>query len=387
MIFTAQDVVDHLLTAVGGGAQDGEHRAIRQAVIHGVREVVNARNWLWHTKTNFFLTQQTSTTATVTSGSNQIVVASNSGMVVGRLLETPASYFPRPTRITAINGTTITLDNAAVTQNPVVNYTNVPVLVQTYYDLPEDMKDIDALVTNTVGTLHCYITPQEWQRLEINTRGAGEPYYYTIMRSDAKPDRYQIRFVGVPTNATPVYYTYRYTPRMVKYMGYEPICRQGTVTPSGSAPQSVTGSGTAFQSDMEGCIFRVGTVTTEADPVGALRSFVGESKITAVANTSSLTLEGAVPTTAGVKYAISDIIDCSPQMYTAILSAAELWYARLAGKPGDDIVALFNRDLRLAMERDVVSPLAGQPYLLNYKTPRTMGYYSSQGADQGSSKP
>jgi hypothetical protein len=389
MIYTAQDLVDYLLTATGGGAQDGEHRAVRQAVIHGVREVMQSRHWLWHTKTGQFTASQISTTATtVTNTSNQIVVASATGIVLGRLLNVTAGYFDGNPRVTNISGTTITLDRAAIKTKGVSD--TVTVLVQTYYDLPADLRDVDALVTDTVGTLHCYISPQEWQRLEVNTTGAGEPFYYTIMRSDIYPDRYQIRFVGVPTDSTIFNYTYRYEPKMVKYIGYEPLCRQGHVTPSGGTPQTVASSGTSptlFQTDMVGAMLRVGTTTTEADPVGAIRPFVAESKITAVASATSLTVEGGLPTTATVKYAITDIIDASPQMYTAILSGAEMWYARLAGKPGNDVVALFNRDLRLAMERDVVAPLSGQPRPVLYPTPRSMGWYSAQLPDQGSSSP
>lgn len=386
MIYTAQDIVDYLLTATGGGAQDGEHRAVRQAVVHGVREVMQSRNWLWHTKTGQFTANQISTTATtVTNASNQITVASATGIVVGRLLNLTSGYFNGNPRVTVVNGTTITLDRAAIKTKG--GGDTVTVLVQTYYDLPANLRDVDALVTDTVGTLHCYITPQEWQRLEVNTTGAGEPFYYTIMRSDLYPDRFQIRFVGVPTNSTIFNYTYRYEPKLVKYMGYEPLCRQGTVTPSGATPQTVAGTNTLFQSDMVDAMLRVGTTSTEADPVGSIRPFVAESKITAVASTTSLTCEGGLPTTSGVKYAITDIVDASPQMYTAILSGAEMWYARLAGKPGNDVVALFNRDLRLAMERDVVSPLSGQPRPISYPTPRSMGYYSAQLPDQGSSAP
>lgn len=382
MIHTAQDIVDYLLSATGGGAQDGEHRAIRQAVIHGVREVLHARNWLWHTKTGYFTTQQISTTATINNTSNQIVVASATGIVVGRMLEISPTYFTHPVRVTEINGTTIRLDSPAKASG-----TLVPVLVQTYYDLPSDLKDIDALVTDTVGTLHCYITPQEWQRLEVNTRGSGEPFYYTIMRSDVKPDRYQVRFVGVPTNATVMHYTYRYQPKMVKYMGYEPVCRQGTVavTTAGGIT-GIIGTGTDFQPDMAGSMIRIGTTTNEAEPIGALRPFVQESEIASYANAQLLAVatNTLADSAAGTKYAISDKIDCSPQMYTAVLSACEMWYARLAGRPGKDVVALFNRDLRLAMERDVVSPLSGQPSPIGYPTPRTMGYYSAQQPDQGS---
>jgi hypothetical protein len=371
--------VDYLLSATGGGAQDGEHRAIRQAVIHGVREVLHARNWLWHTKTGYFTTQQINTTATIQSGSSTITVASAAGIVVGRMLEISPTYFSHPVRVTAINGTSITLDSAAKADGSLV-----PVLVQTYYDLPSDLKDVDALVTDTVGTLHCYITPQEWQRLEVNTRGSGEPFYYTIMRSDVNPDRFQVRFVGVPTNSTVMHFTYRYQPKMVKYMGYEPLCRQGTVQIAPVGGQSaVVGAGTEFQTDMVGSMLRVGTANHTPEPIGALRPFVAEGKIRSVTNATTLLADSSLGTVSvATKYAISDIIDCSPQMYTAVLSAAEMWYARLAGRPGKDVIAMFNRDLRLAMERDVVSPLSGQPSPIGYPTPRTMGYYSSQLPDQ-----
>ena len=83
MMFTAQDVVDHLLTATGGGAQDGEHRALRQAVVHGVREVFQSRQWLWHTKTGAFTTLRLATTATaITAGSQVITVADSTGIVI-----------------------------------------------------------------------------------------------------------------------------------------------------------------------------------------------------------------------------------------------------------------------------------------------------------------
>ncbi|MFO0452127.1 MAG: hypothetical protein ACK52I_26325 [Pseudomonadota bacterium] len=383
MTFTAHDLVDHLLTSTGGGAQDGEHRAVRQAVIHGAREVMQCRSWLWHVKTGQFTTQQISTTATaITAGSPVITVASTTGMVADRILDVPPGYFDYTVRIVSINGNNVTLNYPAKQTKPALQ--TVTVLVQTYYDLPANVKDIDALVTDANGTLHCYITPQEWQRLEVNTRGSGEPYYYTIMRSDVNPDRYQVRFVGVPQNGTVIYYTYRYIPESLKYMGYELLTRKGAVTPVAGTPMTVTGNGTNFAADMVGAMIRVGTVSTEPEPVGSLAPFVGEAKITAVNTaTQTLTISGTLPTTAGVKYCITDVVDASPQMYTAIISGAEMWYARLAGKPAADAVALFNRDLRIAMENDVISPLSGRPRMMQMPTYRSMGWKSAQLPDQG----
>jgi hypothetical protein len=409
---TAQDLVYFLLSSAGGGAQDGEHATIRQAVTHGVREVMQCRNWLWHTRTGSFTTEQITTTAVITQGSKTITVADPKGFIPGRMVEVSAEYFPTPIRIQGVNGNIVTVDVAAsktgsgVTVNP-----------QTYYDLPPDLKDIDSLVTNTVGTLHCYLTPQEWQRLEVNTRGSGEPYYYTVMRSDSEPDRYQVRFVGVPAAGTVVHYTYRAAPKPIKYMGYERLCRQGTVSltlPNSINVPTVTGVGTAFPQDCAGAYIRFGSAGMEADPSGSTMPFVMERRIEkwnsatslyvssetvynrpgpygipnpdeydggVVGNTtpspSILYSSEAVTLPANTKYSITDVIDASPQMYTAILSACEMWYARMAGKPFNEAMVVFTRDLRLAMEFDNVAPLSGRPSGYTFSTARSAGWYSS----------
>jgi hypothetical protein len=408
---TAQDIVYFLLSSAGGGAQDGEHATIRQAVIHGVREVMQCRNWLWHVRTGSFTTTQITTTATVTAGSKDMTVSDPTGFVPGRMVDVSAEFYSNPIRIQSVNGNIVTVDVEARQSG-----SGITVKPQTYFDLPRDLKDIDSLVTNTVGTLHCYLTPQEWQRLEVNTRGSGEPYYYTIMRSDNDPDRYQVRFVGVPAAGTVVHYTYRSTPKPIKYMGYERLCRQGTVSMSlttASNIPTVAGVGTAFPQDCASAYIRFGAVGMEADPAGSTMPFVMERRIERWNSATSLYVSsetiynrpgpygipspdeydgGVVGNTtptpsplyssenvtlpANTKYAITDVIDSSPQMWTAILSACEMWYARLAGKPFNEAMVVFTRDLRLAMEFDNVTPLSGRPSAYTYSGPRSAGWYS-----------
>jgi hypothetical protein len=371
---TAQDVVDYLLASVGGGAQDGEHRAVRQAVVHGVREVIQCKDWLWHTKTNQFLSSNVTTTATeITQGQSLVTVSDASKMVVGRIF-TVGGYFDEPCRILEVSGNVLTTSLPAKQTLPAGE---TPTLtMQTFYDLPEELKDIDTLVTHTVGTLHCYLTPQDWHRLEINTRGSGEPYYYTIMRSDTAPNCYQIRFVGIPTDGTVIHYTYRYRPKEIKWMGYENATRQGTVTVQPDLV-TVTGNDTDFPSDIVGSVIRFGTSSDEPEPIGSLFPFVRERVIKQRNDSDSLTVSEDLAVRAGVKYCITDAIDASPTMYTAILSACEMWYARIAGKPYDNAMAAYNRDLRIAMENDQIAPLSGRPHTTPYPTPRTMGWHSS----------
>lgn len=381
-MYTAQDVAFYLLASAGGGAQDGEHHAIRQAVIHGVREVMQCRDWLWHMKTGTFLASQNTVTVSqngIISGIASIGLVGNqsSKVAAGRLIYVPG-FFPTDTRIVSVatigGNTSVVVDKpATATKSPTETLT---VSVQTFFDLPKDLKDIDSLVTNTVGVLHCYLTPQEWQRLEINTRGAGEPYYYTIMRSDVDPDRWQIRFVGMPTNDVPVHYTYRYRPKEVRYLGYEKACREGTVTVAADA-KTVNLTGGVFVNDIDGSVIRFGTSADDPGPAGDTAPYVRERYIEAKATDTQLTVTELLAARTNVRYCITDPIDASPSMYTAILSAAEMWYARLVGKPANDVMAMFNRDLRLAMENDQIAPMSGRPNHSPYPTPRTMGWHSA----------
>jgi len=425
---TAQDIVAYLLATNGGGAQDGENTAIRHAVIHGVREVMQSKHWRYHFGTGRFETGIVETVGSTTKGSARINVASVSGFVAGRIVDVP--NFSSPVRITSVGSNFIKVDRLATSTS-----SSVKVRPQQYYDLPFDLRDIDTLSTRTVGTLHTRISPMEWQRLEVNHRGSGEPYYYTVMRSDVNPDRYQVRFVGTPTNAVMVSFTYRRTPKPIKYLGYEKICRQGTVeVKSVSGAMSAVGNGTDFPQDCATCYMRFGSPGMEADAHGSTSPFIMERRIESWVSATNVSLSSTSvyqrPGTDGVpieatdfdagvvdldpppveaidgnttatyvtndydlidtplpaltRYAITDVIDASPQMYTAILSAAEMWYSRVAGRDYGTAMQVYNRDLRIAMENDTITPKSGHgSYGQSYPTSTSMGWQNNLEGDIG----
>lgn len=377
MIYTAHDVVDYLLTATNGGGQDGEHRAIRQAVASGYREVMFAKDWLWHTTTGSFTTGKLQTTATWTSGSNQITVASSTGLLVGRRVS--GVGIDQDSRIHGISGNVITLTN-----NTTAAGTNTAVQFETFYMLPENVRDIDSLLTRTTGIINVYLNPVEWKQMDTVVVGNGDPLFYTVMRSDdpAYPDRYMVRFLGVPTDGLEVTFSYRFQPKPLKYMGFEQPARSGTVSVSGTA---VTGTNTQFPTDAAGCILRLGTASNAPEPIGGLFPYAAQQKIAARSSTQALTLDASPGAYSSVKYVITDVIECSSTMYTAVLAAAEMWYARLTGKPAQQVMSTYMRDIRIAMEQDAVNPLSGQrnSVFTKYPTPRSMGYYSPQLPDQG----
>ena len=48
MYYCAQDIIEYLISSIGGSTQDSSHRVLRQAAHHGYRDVVYARDWMYH---------------------------------------------------------------------------------------------------------------------------------------------------------------------------------------------------------------------------------------------------------------------------------------------------------------------------------------------------
>lgn len=308
MYYAAQDVMEYLMASTGGGAQDSEHRALRAAVHHAYRDVAHAKDWLW------YVTDATLETADVGSG----------------------------------DGTKT-------------------------FTLPENVNNVDALVPPDYVTTTSYITPAEWKKLESWTLSAGDPIYWTVMKDPAMPDRWQLRIAGTPPTLSAgqhFYYTYRRKPSPLKYMGYETVCRNGSLT-STTAP---------------GAVKRYGTNANFPESMFGVYPFIAQERLGI-----DDSMIGTPPT--GAKTVVSDYLDVSENMFTAILSCSEMWLARLMGKNIDGAMNLFQRDLRMAMESDVIAPISGRrlgtsrypdmPSPPFAGTPRQLGYYSPSGPDTG----
>ena len=127
-----------------------------------------------------------------------------------------------------------------------------------------------------------------------------------------------------------------------------------------------------------GANFDAGVVNLDPPPVVAV-----DGNTTQAYTTNDYDLIDT-PLPALTRYAITDVIDASPQMYTAILSAAEMWYSRVAGRDYGTAMQVFNRDLRIAMENDTITPKSGQAsYGQTYPTRTSMGWHSGLEGDVG----
>lgn len=307
MYYAAQDVMEYLMSSTGGGAQDGEHRALRAAVHHSYRDVAHAKDWMW------YVTDATLTNAAGGSGDG----------------------------------------------------------IKTF-TLPENVNNVDALIPPDRVAVTSYVTPAEWKKLESWSLSSGDPIYWTVMKDPSLADRWQLRIAGTPNLAAgeSFAYTYRRKPQPLKFMGYETVCRNNSLT-SSNAP---------------GAVKRYGTTANFPESMFGVYPFVAQERLGIAGS-----LVGTPP--GGAKTVVSDYLDLSENMFTAVLSAAEMWLARLMGKNVEGAAGVYQRDLRMAMEADVIAPISGRrmgvdryPEMQSPRfagTPRAGGWYGPSGPDTG----
>lgn len=292
MYYAAQDIIEYLLASVGGGAQDSEHRLLRQAAHHAYRDLINARDWNWHV-----------TTGTLTASNGE---GSGDGV--------------------------------------------------QWFTLPAGVKNVDSLIPPpTTLTTTQYVSPTEWARIHTLLPEVNLPIFWTVVKDTALADRWQIRIAGNPP-ALSYTYTYRRRPEPLRYMGYEPICRDPSFAP-------------------EGAVRRWGTAANYPEGMAGMHPFTAQEIIG---------LDGSQVGTAptGAKTVVSDYLDVSDPMLTALLSGAELWAAKLLGKNVEGAMAVYQKDLRLAMESDSPAPLSGRRHGFgSLSAPRALGYYNASGPD------
>lgn len=224
--------------------------------------------------------------------------------------------------------------------------------------LPEGVRNLDALVPpDTVSTPTVHVSPADWTRLDTKLPQLDSPVYWTIVKSPDHADRWLLKIAGAPASTT-YRYTYRRLPQPLRYMGYEDEVRQPGFSPNGA-------------------VRRYGTASHFPESLYGIHPYTAQEIIGLAGS-----LQGVAPV--GAKTAVSDYLDISSTMHTALLSGAEVWMARLLGKNVEGAMTVHAKDLRMACEADVVVPLSGlRSGAYEVSVARALGYYSPSGPDTG----
>jgi hypothetical protein len=203
-------------------------------------------------------------------------------------------------------------------------------------------------------TYFTFVEPDMAMKIESTVDLQGPPNAWTVIK-DPYSAGWAIKVIGYPIIVQTLDFTYRRLPRGLRISGHEQSSRAGTVTASGL---TLTGTGTAFTQGMVGSVIRFGTAGYLPDTLGSMNPYEAESRIAAVSSSTSATLASPVDLT-NVRYVVTDLVDMSDSMHNALLSCAEYWLARMRGSKPENSYAMYQRDLRLAMEGDQLAPYAG----------------------------
>jgi hypothetical protein len=356
-MLTYFDAVEHLVTASFGGPQDAEQRDIRSAVLRAYDEVTTIRDWMYYSVHGRIITNVPYTTGTVAYSSSAPSLTLTGGTWPSWAAGAHVKIGPRVVAIVSVAGQVATLDASVKLPDSMDGQSGLTYTVyRVNYPLPADFRNMDEPTNEYNWWSGVYLTPDEAMKLERVSNSSGKPLHWTVIK-DPNGTGWIVKLVGYPTAEETVDFTYRRTARQLKYSGHEAKSRVGTITRSSA---TVTGSSTQFSSDMVGCILRVGDTSAQPGPQWSLNPAAEETTVLAVGGSTSLTTAASGTVAAGTKYIVTDPIDVPPHMHNVLLSGAEYWLSRTRNKSADKEFALYQRDLRLALERDQLTPLSGR---------------------------
>lgn len=347
---TLFDLVEHLIVSSFGGPQDAEQRDIRTACQRAYSELTTLRDWSWYTVHGRVITAAPVTGAVLSYSNGTLTLSaglSSTDWTHCKVRNTVAKIASVTSSSVFVLDDEVRFIEAAVSPGDTVTF------FKDSYDLPADFRNLDEPSDEYNWWAGLYVSPDEAMKLERVANATGRPYHWTVVPNGK--GGYAIKLVGYPTRSETVDFTYRRYPRAIKYSGHESALRAGTIT---AATTSITGSSTTFPADCVGSILRVGG-TDSPEPVTGLKPYVGEAKITARASATAMTVDSSV-TASGAKYLITDPLDLPPHMHNAMYSCAEYWLARIRDKGVEKALQVYQRDLRLAMEQEQLTPLAGR---------------------------
>lgn len=348
------DAVEHLIAASFGGPQDAEQKDIRTAMQRAYREVATVRDWRYyqtHGRIVFnprwegtVTYDEESRTFTRVTGDPFPLHAANCNVRVNNVV----------VRIAKRVGDDTLLADEVVKFPYDLLTPKAALLYQSLYRLPSDCRNIDTPMDQNKWTYFTFVEPDMAMKIESTVDLQGPPNAWTVIK-DPYSAGWAIKVIGYPIVVQTLDFTYRRLPRGLRISGHEDLSRSGTVSANGV---SVTGVGTSFTAGMVGSVMRFGTSGRHPDTLGSMAPYEAEALIASVQSATSLTLATAVTAT-GAKYIVTDIVDMPDSMHNALLSCAEYWLARMRGTKPDNAFAMYQRDLRLALEADQLAPYSG----------------------------
>ena len=352
-ILTYYDAWMHLVDFVGKDGSGPAQRDVARAIQLAHQEIANAHHWDYYDSTHRVRFDAIQTSSTVTYD--------HTGGTYERELTLASGTWPDwaasgKIRIGSVNhvvesrksDTVLTLDpsiNPGVDVAAGTNYT----LFRTDYPLPNDFISLSNVISEDNWWYNRYVTPEQFARLENSAFSTGDVDAWTIKGDPNNFAQLALCVFPAPATATSADIPYRRRPRPLRISGNKTAHTQGTVAISNGAA-AVTGTGTAFASDMVGSIIRLGNTADTPTGLDGLNPFIDQRSIVAFTSTTAVTLDANVAQAfSGAKYMITDPVDIDIAMVPVFLRCCEKQMSILRRMDdSNNINGLYEQELRKA---------------------------------------
>ena len=223
------------------------------------------------------------------------------------------------------------------------------VLYQRYVRLPSDFRCFSAPMAQGGWRLGSRVSLDEFLALDrYDASSSGQILQYAIAEVPDLHDALALFVYPQPSATETIDFPYTRYPRVLRYTGHQAPAGTIAVTADSAA---VVGTSTAFASDMVGAVLRIGTGTDRPTGRYGEHPFAEERIITAVTDTTNLTLDAVVVTSReGVSYSITDPIDIGRVAKNAFLRMAEKHL--VLARPSRDSKGGIQNDQMISMEAD-----------------------------------
>ncbi len=354
---TAYDLVDRLLSYLGGNPDKAAHNDVRRAILDAYRELLNCHKW-----TTFIQAGRVYLNASYATGT---ITYDHTGGTYERMLTLTDGTWPSwaargflriSSRVSfvdrRISDTIITLD-AAVNPGEDVDAGSEYTLQQDAYELPADFLSSDVQLAELNWGQMTYMSPSEWLSTNRYMQTPGGPArFYTFMSDVKNRGKLCLRVYPAPSEFQTVDFLYRKRARAIETW----LKNDGSAAVSAST-NIVTLSGAADLTDRHvGSIIRFSADTTAPTALEGVNPYVWEREIRAISAADMATLDEDVPDQlTAVAYTISDPLDVEPQsMFQALYTGALKHLCKARNRPElETLKTDWLMDLNMAKEADM----------------------------------
>lgn len=356
-LLTYQDTIDLMVEFATAHGAEARHMVIRRAILDAYAEIGAAHRWNSLFRTDRVITYPRQTTGTVayvhTGGTYERQLTLTGGTWPAWAAD-GAVRFGSSDLVCDIeerkSDTVVTLN---ATMNPGQDVASCDYsLYQRWLWLPADFRSFTVPMGEESCRFGREISLTDMLAMDRYNSSTGDILYHTIAEVPDVFGRKALYVYPQPDATRSIDFAYLRWPRELRYSGYDAADYQGTITVTADSA-AVTGSGTAFSSDMIGSIFRIGADATNrpTNRFGGDYPFAEERSIVAVTDATHLTLDGVVVTArTGVKYVVTDPIDLGRAAEQAFLRECEAKLAYARNLMRDERTGLVSEARRMARD-------------------------------------